>query len=143
MGYSLGVHVADGPNQLREVEVRHVLADALVRLDLVEQVAALGQLHGDPRPHGVFARADAVDYVLVLSEISVEGDFHGQLLGREPALLEGMLFANKLNGDDGFWGVGRTCFSYSTKASISIGRAVMLVPDILTRRMLLGLLFLI
>ena len=82
-----------------------------------------------------------MDYVLVLSEVSVEGDFHGQLLGREPALLEGMLFANKLNGDDGFWGVGRTCFPYSTKASISIGRAVILVLDILTRRMPLGLLF--
>jgi hypothetical protein len=102
MRNALAMTPANSFNQLREIQVRNVHADALVRLDLVEQVSALGQLEREPYPR------------VVLAGREVELD----LLGAQAADAEGMVFVDEFDGDDGCRCFGRDGFADAIVARV-------------------------
>jgi len=91
--------------------VRHVLPHPLVRLDLVEQVPAVGELEAQPDPGGVFAVAEVADDVVVGADEAVQGELDVQLFGAQAAGAEGVLFVDEFDGDDGVGGVAGDCFA--------------------------------
>lgn len=95
------MYEADTTNELQEVEVCDVLGHALVSLDLVEQVAALGELHGYPAPDGILTGSEPLDDVWVLPNVGVEGDLHGDLLCGDAAMFDGVGLVDELDGEDG------------------------------------------
>jgi hypothetical protein len=106
---TLSMTPANRLDQLREVQVRDVDADTLVRLDLVKQVSALGQLERKPYPRGVLAVMDESYDVGVVLQAFVQRDFQLDLSGLQTADLEGMLFVYEFDRDDGtgcVWGNG-------------------------------------
>lgn len=60
---ALAVTPADGLDQLREVEVRDVDADTLVRLDFVKQIPSLREFEREPYPRIVFSVGQELDDV--------------------------------------------------------------------------------
>ena len=98
---ALAVTPVHRSTQLREVEVRDILTDALIRLDLVEEVAAIGQLHGHPDPVGVVAVGEVADYIWVAGDGAVEGELEGELFGAKAAGAEGVVLVDEFDGDDG------------------------------------------
>ncbi len=91
--------------------MRHVLPHPLVRLDLVEQVPAVGELEAQPDPGGVFAVAEVADDVVVGADEAVQGELDVQLFGAQAAGAEGVLFVDEFDGDDGVGGVAGDCFA--------------------------------
>jgi hypothetical protein len=77
----LAMAPANSLDQLREVQVRNVHADALVRLNLVEQVSALGQLEREPYPRFVLAGGEVLYDVGVLAQALVQRELELDLLG--------------------------------------------------------------
>ncbi len=102
---------ANSLNQLREVQVCNIDAHALVRLDLVKQVPALGQLEREPYPRFVLAGREVLYDVGVLAQALVQRELELDLLGAQAADAEGMVFVDKLDGDDGGCGFGRDGFA--------------------------------
>lgn len=80
MRHALGMHETDAANELQEIEVGDVLGHAHVGFDLVEQVAALGELHRDPSPDVVLARREPFYHVRVLADVRMQRHFHRNLL---------------------------------------------------------------
>lgn len=101
MADPFGVHVAHRTDQLREIRMGDILADAFVGLDLVEQVPSLGQLHGYPAPGIILAGAKEPDDVVMAPDVLVHGGFHLQLAGADLPMACGILFVDELDGDHG------------------------------------------
>jgi hypothetical protein len=91
--------------------MRDVHTDALVRLNLVEQISALGQLEREPYPRLVLAGGEVLYDVGVLAQALVQRELELDLLGAQAADAEGMVFVDELDGDDGCCGFGRDGFA--------------------------------
>lgn len=116
---ALAVAPADGLDELREVQVRDVDADALVGLDLVEQVAALGELEREPDPGVVGAGGEVLDDVGVAAEALVQGELDLDLLGLQAAYAVGVLFVDELDCDDGLGRAEGGCFADAGRRWVS------------------------
>ena len=57
----------------------------------------------------VFASSEPLDDVGVLSYKGVEGDFHGDLLGRDAAMFDSIAFVDELDGEYWLWSIERDC----------------------------------
>lgn len=94
------MHVADRADELREIDVGDVLADTFVRLDLVKQVPALGKLHGDPPPGGIFTGMEEGNDIVMVTDMLVHRDLHLQLPRTYPAMAGGVFLVDELDGED-------------------------------------------
>lgn len=81
--------------------MRDIDANALVRLNLVKQISALGQFQRKPYPCVVLAVSHEAYDVGVVAQILVQGDLQLDLLGLQAAYSEGMVFVYEFDRDDG------------------------------------------
>ena len=100
MSDALRVAKIDGAHELDEVEVGDILRDADVGLDLVEQIAAVGVLHGDPLPDGIFAPIEEADDVDVAGDMLVQPDLEVDLRELDLAELDRAFLVDELDCDD-------------------------------------------
>jgi hypothetical protein len=115
MGDAFAVTPTNGARELGEVEMGHILADTFVGFDFVEQIAAFGQLEGQPDPGGILTMGQVFDDILVRGDMLVEGQLDLELLRPQSASSEGMFFVDELDGDDGGGGGERDCFADSAE----------------------------
>lgn len=109
----LGVHIAHGTDELREIDMGNILPHALIGLNLVEEIATLGQFHCDPAPDIIFSRRVEGDYIVMANYVFMNGRFHLQLTRTNLAMARGIFFVNEFDGDDGVIGVRGTGFFYT------------------------------
>ena len=117
MANALGMHITHSTNELREVHMPNIFTHALVGLDFVEKIAALGQFHCDPTPDRILVRCEEGDYIrmarvatILATNVFMKGCFHLQLTGADFASSRGIFFVDELDGDDGSICVRGACF---------------------------------
>jgi hypothetical protein len=115
---ALAVAPANRLDKLREVQMRNIHANTLVRLDLVKQVSALGQLERKPYPSVVVTVAQESYDVVVSAQAPVQRDLQFDLLGFQAADSESMVFVDEFDRDD------RTRRGFGNRFADTIGVAI-------------------
>lgn len=117
MSDTLGVHVRYSADQLLKVQMGNVFPNPNIRLDLIEEIAPFGKLHGDPPPGMVLACAEELDNVCMVAKVLMEQDFEIKLLGSDASMASRIFFVDELDREEWFVGVYWDCFLDATGVS--------------------------
>ena len=77
----------------------HILRDADIGFDLVEEVPAAGIFHGDPSPYTIFARLVELNDVGMSIDMTMERHFEIELPTGETTGFDGEALVDELDGD--------------------------------------------